>query len=436
MSITSTIQSSPFPVSRRQIPVFLAVACALLGVFFGPVTNSRDLMALWLAAQEVAAGHPAAIYPPETPIFLMRPAFDWYEMAARIGRPGEVYPYLYPPLWAHLLAPLTRLIAFTTFAQIIFTLNLLALMSLPVIGLRLAFGTAADTRDRLAWICATALVLGLIPGTVIALDQGQLQILVALLTLFALERAQNGHPVTGGLAMGLAIALKLSPLPLVLLWLIIGQWRAALTALGLASTLGLASIGVAGWPRHLEFLSLLHTVNGTVMVNTLIVSLDLLVTAITGTEGLTILFEIPVALGPSDAGWAVQAAPAGYGALKTVLMLGLIAGFGLALRARPTPGARTALWGAALTAFAFAGPIGWAYYYIAPLALSPILIHRLGRRGIGLVALTSLLFLLDWFVLLPPAIRPALPIAASIGALVLIVGFLAAAFAPRRENLA
>ncbi|MBD3788057.1 MAG: DUF2029 domain-containing protein [Sphingomonadales bacterium] len=436
MPLPSPFDRAPRPVARRQLLVFLACVCALLGVFVGPLTQSRDLMALWLAAQEVAAGHPGAIYPPETPVFLMRPAFDWYEMAARIGRPGEVYPYLYPPLWAHLLAPLTRLMTFTTFAQIVFTLNLVALMSLPVIGFRLAFGSAADNRDQLAWICMAVLVLGLMPGTLIALDQGQLQIPVAMLTLFALERAQNGRPVAGGLAMGLAIALKLSPLPLVLLWLIIGQWRAALTAVGLASALGLASIGVAGWPRHLEFLSLLQTVNATVMVNALIVSLDQLVTTITGTEGLTILLEIPVALGPSDAGWAVQATPAGHGALKTSLMLGLIAGFGLALRARPTPGARTALWGAAFTAFAFIGPIGWAYYYIAPLALSPILIHRLGRRGLGLVALTSLLFLFDWLVLLPPVIRPALPIAASIGALVLIAGFVAAAFAPHRENLA
>lgn len=393
-------------------------------------------MALWLAAQEVAAGHPAAIYPPDTPVFFMRPAFDWYEKAASIGRPGEVYPYLYPPLWAHLLAPLTRLIAFTTFAQIVFTLNLAALVSLPVIGLRLAFGSVADNRHRLAWVCTATLVLGLMPGTVIALDQGQLQITVAMLTLLALERAQNGRPIVGGLAMGLAIALKLSPLPLVLLWLIIGQWRAALIALCLASAFGLASIGVAGWPSHLEFLSLLHKVNGTMMVNALTVSLDQLVTAISGTEGLTVLFEIPASLGPSDPGWAVQATPAGYGAFKTLLTLGLIAGFGLALRTKTTPGARTALWGAALTAFAFTGPIGWAYYYIAPLALSPILVHRLGRRGLGLIAITNLLFLFDWLVILPSAIRPALPIAASIGALVLIAGFLAAAFGPRRENLA
>lgn len=429
----------PAPIPPRfpaiRLPA-LALALALglfLALFIATNTPARDLMAPWLAAQEVAAGHAQAIYAPAEPVFSMRPPQEWYAMAEAMGKSGAVYPYLYPPLWAFLLAPFTRLASFADFTTVVFLLNVTALVVMPQLAARLVLGAPPSPRAAFGWTLGGFAALMVTPGLVLALFQGQPQILVAGLTLLGLERTQNGRPVTGGLALGLAIALKLAPLPLALVWLVAGERRAGLTALGLAGALGLLSIAVAGWPLHLAFLAQLRVIEHSLLLSTAVASLDQIYGIFAVFPDVTIVPMLPPDLGPSDPGWAIAAQPALYSLAKRALMLGLVLGFGLALRCTGAPVRRAALWIAAIAAFAFTGPIGWFYYYLVPIAAMPLFVQRFGLRGLFAPLAALAMMSLDKSVELPASLGPLGPILGSLGILVLIGAYLHAALAPRRD---
>lgn len=418
-------------------PISLALAAALslvITVFAEGTAPSRDLLALWLAGAEVASGHPAAIYPAAEPLFTMRPAIDWYEKAAALGRAGPVYPYIYPPIWAFLIAPLTKLIGFSAFATAVQVLNGMALLLIPQLAVQLALGRRAPLMLATFWTVFTLVVMLATRGMPIAYLQGQVQIPVAFLTLLGLERAQNGGAqssgaVTAGLALGLAIALKLSPLPVALIWLVCGNSRAGLVALGSATALGLASIGLAGWPLHLAFLGELSTINNTLLLSRNVASLDQIVSYCFYTSQISVVTTLPGSVVTSiQLGWGIATKPALYALLQSLAMPCLVLVFGLALRRSPGPQSRAALWGAALTTLTFVGPIGWLYYYIAPLALVPVLWLRNGLGGLALPALAMAMIAVDPNAGLPARLGILGPMLGSLGVCVLIAAFLLGAF--------
>lgn len=424
------------PSSRLFPALALAVAalCALAAILvLGAAAPSRDLMALWLAAEEVASGHPAQIYAPLEPLFTMRPAMDWYAKAETLGRAGQVYPYLYPPLWAFLLAPLTGLIGFGSFATAALGLHAGLLALMPGLGLRLA-GVALSLRGQiLCWLGAMAALI-LCHGVPIALFQGQPQITVAFLVLFALDRAARGRANIAGLAMGLAIALKLAPLPLALIWLIAGQYRAGLVALATGGLLGLVSVALVGWPLHAAFLAQLHSIDATALSSKAVASLDQLWGSLCCSDLAQKIPDLPPEIGTSSTGWYILPKTPLWALMQKLALLGTLGFFGWALRRAPDARARAALWAAAIAALAFLGPIGWLYYYIVPLALLPLTALHRGPRGLILPLLAVLLLNLERGPALPAALVPLGHISTSLSMLVVIAAFLWAAFRPARQN--
>lgn len=429
----------------RLAGLIALLAFVLVVVRFGPAVPSRDLMALWLAAKAVAAGDPGSVYPPLSPLFEMRPPIDWFAQARDVGRPGEVYPYLYPPLWAWLLAPVTRWLDFGTVAAGAFLLNSLMLLTAPLVALRLALGGRTGEWGHAAG-AALAFGLALLLLTRIgpvALLQGQPQIAVAFLVLLGLERDRNGHPLAGGVAMGLAIALKLSPLPLALIWLVAGRWRAFGATAVTGGVLGLASVGLAGWAPHAQFLAELRAIDHTMLVSSAAYSLDVLAAALGWGAGGQLISSLPAeitdptivgAAAAPQLGWLVMPKPPLYGLAQRVILIALVLGTGLALRRLDDPARRAALWSAAMTAIAFFGPIGWVYYYIAPAALAPAVLLCLPRRGWIWLG-SALILLSEPFGMVLSAGPPALvPVVRITGIGVLFLGSLVAACTPMRAD--
>lgn len=427
----------PAPSSRRSVALHLALAalCALAATLvLGLAAPSRDLMALWLAAQEVAAGTPDRIYAPLEPLFTMRPAMDWYARAEALGRPGQVYPYLYPPLWAHLLAPLTGQIGFVPFAAAVLGVQAGLLALMPMLALRLAGLVAPPARAQiLFWIGAMAALI-LSHGVPIALTQGQPQITVAFLTLFALERAAGGRPLSAGLCMGLAIALKLTPLPLALLWLATGQGRAAGIALTTAAALALASVACAGWQVHELFLAHLQAINATAISSMAVASFDQLWGSLCCSDLAQRIPDLPPEIGPSHSGWFILPKTALWAGVQKLAIVTALAGFGWALHRKSDPLPRALLWGAAIATLAFLGPIGWLYYYLVSLVLLPLTLRALGPRGLILPGLVLLLINLGRGPALPGWLSPFAHVSTSLAMLVMIATFLWAAFRPLRQN--
>ncbi|MDU8927330.1 glycosyltransferase family 87 protein [Alisedimentitalea sp. MJ-SS2] len=377
-------------MTQTRVILIGGALATLVLAFIGQYAPSRDLLALWLAADAVASGNPSQIFPPLGDTFAMRPPPGWYERAAELDQLGEVYPYIYPPIWAWLMAPLTKIMSFETFRAGAFALNAGLLCATSYLAARLAGVHPGSPSTLRNWmLVALALILVSQAGT-IALRQGQVQILVAFLSVLALERAQRHHPKTAGIAMGIAIALKLSPLLLALLWLVTGHWRAFLWAMVVGGALGLASLIVAGWPLHAHFLALLGAIDQTVLITTVTYALDTLIGGwsllgapqmipIVPPEMLTP--ELTAALEEPSANWLVLPKPALYAMIARGAVLATLILSAFLLRRAASPEAAAAAWATAMTGIAFFGPIGWAYYYIAPFAFAPLFLNRFGIAG-------------------------------------------------------
>lgn len=171
-------------------------------------------LSIWNAPR---AGSTASIYGNDFTVF--------YAAAERIVATGNPYdiairehtPYLYPPLFAHLLAPLTLLPL--PFASFLWTFgNCVAFALLFAASFQPIKET--NTGPRLAWLIA---FLPLLLGN---LALGQVNLWIAFLATFALTRdLERRTPWSAGLCLALAISIKLTPAVLLVHFAARRSWK-------------------------------------------------------------------------------------------------------------------------------------------------------------------------------------------------------------------
>jgi hypothetical protein len=370
-------------LTALSIAAFVVVAA----LWFGS-GDSADLTAVWLAGEFLADGRPDLVYPADTTVFTMLPPPEWFERMRGRGVEGDIFPFLYPPIWAAIAAGLSRVTTLEAILDAAHLVNAALLAGTAILACRIArprIGPLAWTATALVFLMVTSIGL-------IAMFQNQPQILVAFLTILAIERCERGSPIAAGAALALAAAVKGFPAVFALVWLLSGQRRAAAAFLVAGFALGLLSVAVAGWPLHAEFLRIARVISGTAMGTNLSYALD-------GLIGQAFLRDTAVfvqspardpALG-AFAGWSVIPKPAALSAALLAAQAGVILLAGRALGRTADPGVRAAVWASALTALTFLGPVGWSYYYIAPAAFIPLLIDRFGAaRGLALILALAL----------------------------------------------
>lgn len=372
---------------NRMIDI-MACAIALsvaIPLVFGP-DGSSDLLALWLAGVEVAGGNPAGIYPAVADLFLIRPPENWEALAQAADHAGPVYPYIYPPIWAYLVAPLTDLMSFRTFAAFFGGANVMFMGLLSW----LAWRACGRPMSALRFIVLGQIVLyGSLIGA-LAVFEDQPQIFVSLLIVLTIERSQAGAPVAAGAALALAAAIKLSPAMLIVPLLVLpGGLSAGAAFAAVGAGLGLASIGVAGWPLHAQFLDLIGTISHTAIGIGASFGLDRVLA-----ESFAMNAAIPVEAMTTGTdrtiGWLVFPksqvwALAGQAALLVALTV-----FTILIRKADVQRRAAALWPAGLIVLTLIAPVAWMHYFIAPLAFAPVLVARLGPRLGAIILIVAL----------------------------------------------
>lgn len=361
-------------ISCVFVLLFALVTALMMGAIGG-----ADFLALWMAGEAVANGTPALIYPPDTTVFTMTPPPEWRQVLTARGHTDPVYPYIYAPIWAWLMAPVTQLTSFETANLVVRGVNgaLLA-------GALLAARTLATPGASLGlWLGAGAAIFLISTAGSVALVQNQPQILVAFLTVLAIERAERGAPVLGGLLLALAAALKLYPALLALLWLARGQNRAFMVFVVAGGALAGLSVLLAGWPLHARFLELISIISNSVLSTPLSHTIDAPLALALWPQAFDFITD-PAQ--PGDSGWLVMQKPAAFALFGKALQLATLAG--LALMGRRGMAA-SAFWPLAMTLLSLTAPLAWSYHYLAPLAFAPALLivpDRFLRAGVVLVA--------------------------------------------------
>lgn len=348
--------------------------------------RSSDLLALWLAGQAFASGETFSIYPEIAPLFTLHPPADWPARALAIGHDGVVFPYIYPPLWAALVAPLTGALSFGTFAGLMQGVNA-ALMAATGF---LAWRIMGKTLPWLTHLAASqVLMYGTLFGT-LALNENQPQILVTFLIALSIERLRADAPAAAGTALALAASIKVYPALFILLIMAAGHWRAVLS-FGLAgAALALASIALAGWPLHAWFLATLATISRTCIEIGPSFSLDRLLAPLLANGPAQVISESLGSGSPGRAGWQVSEKSRIWVTTSNAILLALVLGLAVWMRRASEPRRYAAVWPAAVILLAIPAPITWAYYFCLPVMMAPALIPLMGRRMT--VALTLAVF--------------------------------------------
>jgi hypothetical protein len=401
----------------RPVPAVLAMAAAmLLGLAFAWNLHPPDLSALYMAAHLFHEGQDPLVYAAPRGFF-GGPAPEWSAALAEAGLAGElVLAYVYPPLWAALLAPLAGVLEPQDFFRGAAVLMTCLVAGSSLVAWRLARGWAMPLHH---WLAVSALCLVTSLAVFMAMFQLQPHILVVFLVLLAFERLSARRSGWAGLCLGLAAALKLGPAALALIFLAERDWRALGAFAATLAACAAASLALAGPALHSDFLASLGA-------------------AVAGTQitGVTFSVEVLLNAAASLAGLAEPLEPSGRNIRvgETALWLGITGKLAmLALMLWAARATERLERGQRLTARLFLlsllvglfGPLGWVFYFLPQVYLLPALVGLLpGALGprvlVAAAVLTSWPFF-AWVGLLAPGDLPR----AALGALVMLGLFVA-----------
>lgn len=367
-------------MARQTALVFFLIAVATaLAALRNAGATSPDLLATWMAGLHFARDTVQHIYPALGPVFEMQPPDAWVPELRAQGHEASIYPFIYPPLWAWVASGLTQVMEYATLVSVMNVVN-------PVLlglTLWLAARLAGKGLSPVAYVGIGLAVFASTTISLVALEQNQPQILVAFLTVLAIERAHGKSPTSAGIALALAASIKLYPALFALFWLVRGERRAVASFALVGGALGVASIAVAGWPLHAEFLGHVRAISSTVLVTSFTHSIDPVIGDMFFSGQMTVIPDN----GGTGAGWHVMAKPALWKALNAVALLAALVALARLVRRTDDP----LFWPLAFAVISLLGPLSWGYHYLAVIVFLPALLARM-RPAYGILTILAVLF--------------------------------------------
>ncbi|MEM6926736.1 MAG: glycosyltransferase family 87 protein [Myxococcota bacterium] len=269
-------------------------------------SEGRDYASYHYAAQTAAAG--------EDPW-----ALDRVEAVAQAdGTRTWVHPYLYPPPFLLLVWPLSLLSLGTAFVA----WGVLQEIALIAAALALAWGwRSVHGAVGVVFVALAALMYGLAYG----FELGQANVLVLALVLGG-AALQDDRPVLGGVMLGLACMLKMSPALVVLWWLLRGRTQSVVAAVAAAVGISILVLPLVGPAEQLGFYTGVLPRFGSGDYNGLTIRIGIF-----GNHSIPSLLH---AWTTEDVGVRTLLTPLAKG-LSALTTLGLLGGLGVAFRPRP-----------------------------------------------------------------------------------------------------
>lgn len=250
------------PRTDMVMAAVLLLAWALIALATNWDNWPPDLSALFMAGHFWQLGQPELVYAaPEG--FFGPGVTSWADELIRLGHADETFfPFVYPPIWAALAAPLTEALSPIAFFRLFYVLQ----VAMIVASVLLVYRLVRPPVSLAIWSGVSAGLLLISTISVLALYHNQLQITVTFLILLSFERYRAGASIAAGVALGLAAAIKVTPAALGIIFLLDRDVRAVCaTAVTGFAMLGLSFL-VAGLGLHLVFLDRLFEISGQIAI--------------------------------------------------------------------------------------------------------------------------------------------------------------------------
>ncbi len=377
---------------RREIVIsgLIALAWVVAMVVLHWDNAKLDTTAIYYAAKSWSVGAKDLIYVPGPLPFLAEPPQQWVDWAGAETWTEAVFftPYLYPPLWAVLFAPLAATVPSVVFFNGALTLFILATLWMVWLSWRF---TQPRQLSPVAWTGLSFLFLiGTAPGYM-SYGLGQPQVLVAAVTLAAFVALANGRDITAGGLLALAAAAKLSPALLVVVFVMEKRWRALGAFAVIGAALGGLSLALAGWPLHAELLEKLSEIESRVLVSRINAGLEL------------VLFQAgELVAGRADWIIGTPRVEIEAGWITVVTRLFLILGLGAIWWGSRDVAPRLRIWLrllGVLMVTLVANPLAWVHYLVLPFVMLPGLFEVMDRRAASrVIAVIFVLFSMPAFL--------------------------------------
>ena len=352
-------------MTRVDIRTSILVALGILGAVWGVFSGGWDahLSAIYFAAYSYATGQTDLIYLSEPVFFGSSASRQWEAMAGAMGHTGvPVLPYIYEPI-AVAVTPVS-------FFNVVLMIHAVACIGSMGLAWRIVQPRAMGLG---VWMLISAAIVILTTSFFMGFWLNQPQFLVTFLILLAFERAFSGRPVTAGIVLGFAAALKITPAIFVFVFLINRNWSAALAAVVSGCAVLSLSIAIAGVDLHIAFAEQLQRAGSYLVLTPINFSFEGILTHLTQPD-LVSLNEAR-----DGATFMVVGTVAWIGMASKIGLIVSIALLWFVSRKVP-PG--DALFGQVLVIWCsiiFFGPLGWSHYLIGPLTLLPAAFSTLSR---------------------------------------------------------
>ncbi|MGB3316272.1 MAG: glycosyltransferase family 87 protein [Albidovulum sp.] len=383
------------PTRDRQISILMLALWTLVTVWQQWGHWAEDLSAVYIAASLWQSGQTDLIYA-APPGFFGGVAASWLPVMDQLGIGQETsFPYVYPPLWAAFIGPLTGPLSIHGF------FNLMTLLQVPMLaGSVLLTARILKSAAMPLWLWTTLalMILNLSIQSHVALWHNQPTISVTFLTLLAFERLNADRPVAAGIALALAAAIKLTPAAFVLIFLIDRQHRATAAFMIAGAALAGLSIALTGWPLHQAFLDSVRQVSDSALLTEINITLRTAILALGSATHAFAPIDMTVPhIYRSPPGWLGPTV-----ALAGLVLLALIL---RALSPLTGPTRRGIGLFVASVILSLFGPLGWQHYYLLPMLLLPGLVGLLPKERamlpLAAIVLPSLYFVFEARSLLP-----------------------------------
>jgi len=375
-------------VKFRFLTYFLFVlACT----FFYAASPGDDLSSSYIGCLLISQGNIENLYDHHAQLFHVVDSRAWDALAAQVGFSGFLHPYVQIPLWAWLLQPLCSTLSFNAFSILFLALNLLSL----VIILELCLRCWTPGFKSFNWLIPLLGAIFVFVPFVYAMWLIQTHLIFLAITMVGMLAAEHGRARSAGVLLAVAAAVKLTPVFLLIYWMVKKRFLAIawfLVSIGVVSLITLALPGIRVCQ---EFIDTLYRVS-----NTLLVSFN--------NQSLSAWWAYDVSFRGELRNWRsfeLSSLMKMVSLIFLLLMVILASIFSRYAENELQQGAAICLALASITTFS---PIAWTHYY---LVLLPAIMVLVQTKQVFFIISAGVVFLLN---IEPLSVDPVVPMFTNI----------------------